>query len=190
MKKLILASTSPRRKELLVSTGIPFEIIGSSYEEDMTLDLPPAELAKHLSHAKAQAVADTVHHAVVLGADTFIVFHNKILGKPHTAEKAKETLRMLSGNQHSVFTGFAIIDADTKKTVSKVLETKLFFKQLSETEIEEYVETGEPLDKAGAYGIQGLGGKLVEKIEGSFDNVVGLPVAEVVEALKEFEIKA
>ncbi len=188
MKRLILASTSPRRKELLATTGIPFTIAASSYVENMTLDLPPTELALHLSKSKAKAVADTLHDAVVIGADTFIVYQNKILGKPHTPARAKETLTMLSGRQHSALTGFTIIDANTNKTVSKVIETKVFFKNLSEKDIDEYVATGDPLDKAGAYAIQGIGKILVDHIEGSYDSVVGLPVIEVLEELKAFGI--
>lgn len=188
MKKLILASTSPRRKELLTQTGIPFEIVASSYEEDMTLELSPAELVKHLSLSKARAVAEKVQDAVVVGADTIVVFENKIIGKPHTNEKAKETLQGLNGKQHSVFTGFTVMDADTKKFVSKSAETKIYFKNNSEKEIDAYVATGEPLDKAGAYAIQGLGGKLIDRIEGDHSSVIGLPITKVLEVLKDFGI--
>ena len=189
MRKIILASTSPRRKELLEKTGLPFEIVASNYEEDMTLVLPPHELAKHLSKGKADAVAQDYKDAIIIAADTFIVFGDKILGKPHTPKKAKETLAMLSGGTHSIITGFTIIDTQTGKNISRTTETKVHFRKLIIEEIDAYVATGEPLDKAGAYGIQGLGSELVDKIEGSFSNVVGLPVEEVMVALKDFGIE-
>jgi len=189
MRKIILASTSPRRKELLEKTGLPFEIVASNYEEDMTLVLPPHELAKHLSKGKADAVAQDYKDAIIIAADTFIVFGDKILGKPHTPKKAKETLAMLSGGTHSIVTGFTIIDTQTGKNISRTTETKVHFRKLTIEEIDAYVATGEPLDKAGAYGIQGLGSELVDKIEGSFSNVVGLPVEEVMVALKDFGIE-
>lgn len=189
MRKIILASTSPRRKELLEKTGLPFEIVASNYEEDMTLALPPHELAKHLSKGKADAVAQDYKDAIIIAADTFIVFGEKILGKPHTPKKAKETLVMLSDSTHSIVTGFTIIDTQTGKNISRTTETKVHFRKLTTEEIDAYVATGEPLDKAGAYGIQGLGSELVDKIEGSFSNVVGLPVEEVMVALKDFGIE-
>ncbi len=184
MKKVILASTSPRRKELFEKTGILFEVVGSSYEEDMTLDMSPKDLAIYLSRGKAEDVANKYPDAVVIGADTFTVLGNEVFGKPYTKEKAKERLMMLSGKQHSIITGFTIIEKSENKIVSKAMETKVFFKDLTEKEIDDYVETGEPMDKAGAYAIQGLGGKLIEKTEGSYDNIIGLPVDEVVQILK------
>lgn len=189
MRKIILASTSPRRKDLLEKTGLLFEIATSNYEEDMTLRLPPHELAKHLSKGKAVAVARDYTDAVIIAADTFIIFGDKILGKPYTSEKAKETLAMLSGSTHSIITGFTILDTKSGKNISHTTETKVHFRKLTTEEIDAYVATGEPLDKAGAYGIQGLGSELVDKIEGSFSNVVGLPVEEVMVALKDFGIE-
>lgn len=189
MRKIILASTSPRRKELLEKTGLPFEIVASNYEEDMTLVLPPHELAKHLSKGKVDAVAQDYKDAIIIAADTFIVFGDKILGKPHTPKKAKETLAMLSGGTHSIVTGFTIIDTQTGKNISRTTETKVHFRKLTIEEIDAYVATGEPLDKAGAYGIQGLGSELVDKIEGSFSNVVGLPVEDVMAALKDLGVE-
>lgn len=189
MQNIILASTSPRRKELLEKTGLPFTIVASNYEEDMTLALAPHDLAKHLSKGKADAVAPDHQDSIIIAADTFIVFGDKILGKPHTSEKAKEMLAMLSGKTHSIITGFTIIDTKTKKTTSCTTETKVHFRKLTADEIDAYVATGEPLDKAGAYGIQGLGSELVDKIEGSFSNVVGLPVEEVMVVLKDFGVE-
>ena len=126
--------------------------------------------------------------AVVLGADTVIVYKEHILGKPHTPEKAKEMLKMLSGKQHSAITGFTVIDTETDNTTSKTVETKVFFRDLTDKEIDDYIATGEPLNKAGSYAILEQGAKLVEKIEGSESNVAGLPMEEVMETLKEFDI--
>lgn len=189
MKKIILASSSPRRKELLEKTGIVFEIIPSTYEEDMSIDLSPVELSIFLSKQKAESVAENNPDAVVIGADTFVVLGDKVLGKPHIKEKAKEMLSILSGKQHSVITGFTVIEKLANKSISQTVETKVYFKNLTDEEIKDYVDTGEPLDKAGAYAIQGIGKKLVEKIEGDYSNIVGLPIDNVMEILKEFNIE-
>ena len=186
-RRIILASTSPRRKDLLEKAGLTFEVVGSDYEEDMMLARAPAELAKHLSRGKAEAVAKKYADALVIGADTFVVYEGSLLGKPHTPEKAKEMLEMLSGTMHTAITGFTIIDTKDGESISEAVETKLYLKELTEQEIDEYIATGEPLDKAGAYGIQGVGQTLVAHIEGDYDNVIGLPVTAVLEALKRFE---
>jgi septum formation protein len=151
MKKIILASTSPRRKELLSKLGLEYEIMSPNYEEDMTLDLPIQELAKYLSKGKAEVVANNLKeeaNSIIIAADTFIALENEILGKPHTEEIAKQTLRKISGKTLSVITGFTIIDMDNNKQVSKAVETKVFIKKLSDSEINNYVATKEPLDKA------------------------------------------
>lgn len=189
MQNIILASTSPRRKELLEKTGLRFTIVVSDYEEDMTLALAPHDLAKHLSKGKADVVAQDHKDSIIIAADTFVVFGDKILGKPHTPKKSKEMLAMLSGNTHSIITGFTIVDTQTQKIASHTTETKVHFRKLTTEEIDAYVATGEPLDKAGAYGIQGLGNVLVDKIEGSFSNVMGLPVEEVMVVLKDFGVE-
>jgi septum formation protein len=189
MKKLILASASPTRKKLLSAAGFIFETMESGYDEDMSLPLVPAELAMHLSRGKAEAAAKKCGGpSIVLSADTIIVYGSKILGKPHTPDKAKEMLQMLSGKQHSAITGFTIIDTRDNKIISRAIETKVTFKDLSGEEIADYIKTGEPLDKAGAYAILELGGKFVTTIEGSKTNVAGLPMSEVAETLKGFGI--
>ncbi|MEX2008208.1 MAG: Maf family protein [Candidatus Spechtbacterales bacterium] len=188
MKELILASGSPRRKELLEQAGFSFQVEPSDFEEDMTLEIPPAELAQELSRGKAEAVARNNADAVVLGADTFIVFEGTLLGKPHTEEEAVRTLQRLNGTSHTVITGFTVIEAARDKRVSRAVETTVYFCNLSEEEIGTYVQTHEPLDKAGAYAIQGRGAIFVEKIEGDFYNVVGLPLCEVARVLKDFGI--
>lgn len=188
MKKLILASNSPTRKKLLTDIGLVFEVIPSLYQEDMSLPLAPKELAVHLSREKARSVANMNPKAVVLGADTFVFYKNNILGKPHTQDRAREMLAMLSGKQHLVITGFTIIDVESNKSISKSVETKVFFKDLSVQIIDNYVATGEPLEKAGSYAILGGGSELIEKIEGSKTSVAGLPMDELMDALKEFGI--
>jgi septum formation protein len=187
-KKIILASGSPRRKELLEKAGIVFEVMKSEYEEDMTLSLEPKKLAEHLSLGKAEDVAKKITEGIIISADTFISYEGKIMGKPHTPERAKEMLLSLSGRSHSVITGFTIIDVESGKNISRAVETLIFFKELTEKEIDVYVATGNPLDKAGAYAIQVIGEKWVEKIEGDFNNVVGLPLNDVLETLKDFGI--
>ncbi|OGG47924.1 septum formation protein Maf [Candidatus Kaiserbacteria bacterium RIFCSPHIGHO2_01_FULL_51_33] len=187
-KKIILASTSLQRKNLLAKTGLVFETTASNYEEDMTLPLEPKELAMHLSKGKAQAVAEAYRGALIIAADTFIVHEDKILGKPHTPQRAKEMLKTLSGDTHSIITGFTVLDTESDKSISRAVEAKVYFKKLSEEEMDNYIATGEPLDKAGAYAIQGLGSEFVEKIEGDYSNVVGLPVKEVIKILRDFGV--
>ncbi len=188
MKTIILASASPRRKELLEKIGLRFEVEPSNYEEDMQSGLEPHELAQKISLEKAKVVAGKHENAIVIAADTFIVFGGQILGKPHTAKEARKMLEAISGQSHSVVTGFSIIDTDTNKMLSRAVETKVYIRKLTPAEIDAYVRSKEPLDKAGAYAIQGLGAVFVEKIEGDYFNVIGLPLSALVEALKEFGI--
>lgn len=151
MKKIILASTSPERKKLLEDTGLIFEVIPSNYEEDMTLNMSPEELAMFLSKGKGEDVASRIKDAIIISADTFVSFDNQLIGKPHTEEKAFITLRTLSGETHSVFTGFTIIDTKENKIISKVVETKVSFKELSDEMINNYIKEGKPLKYAGSY---------------------------------------
>lgn len=188
MKKIILASASPRRREILKTTGLKFDICVSDYEEDLNMKKEPRALARFLSRKKAEDVAHKYKNAIIIAADTFIVFRGKLLGKPHTAKEAEKMLTMLNGKAHSVITGFTVLDTGTEKRVSRSVETKVYFKKLPQKEIRAYVKTKEPLDKAGAYAIQGIGAFLVEKIEGDFLNVVGLPLAALTESLKKFGV--
>ncbi len=169
-----------------MDAGVDFEIDPSSYEEDMTLPMSPHDLVMHLSHGKAADVAARHKSGLILGADSIVVYEDQRLGKPRTSERAVEMLKMLSGKQHQVVTGFTLIDLDNNKTLSKAVATEVFFKALSDQEIEEYVATGEPLEKAGAYAIQQNARKFVEKIEGSETNIAGLPIEVLLETLKEF----
>lgn len=189
MKKIILASGSPRRKELLEQIGLKFEIDKSDYAEDMSLPMKPKELAQFLSGKKAETVAHKYTDAIIISADTFVVLGDEILGKPHTEEKAREMLKKISGKVVDVITGFTVIETASQKEISQAVDTKIFIKDLTEEEINAYVATGEPLDKAGAFGIQEKGVFLVEKIEGSYTNVVGLPLYELKRTLSDFGIK-
>jgi septum formation protein len=188
MKKIVLASASPGRKGLLLQIGLDFKVDPSNYQEDMSLDMEPAELAMHLSLGKAKEVAKRHKDAIIIAADTFCVLGEEILGKPHTKENAKIMLGKLNGKMHLVITGFTIIDTGTGKQISKSVESKVFFADISEKDIDDYVALGEPLTKAGAYAMQHRGGIFVKKIEGDYFNIVGLPMRPVVEELKNFGI--
>lgn len=188
MKRIILASASPRRRELLRQIGLTFEVEPSSLVEEIPPGIEPHQLARQISFRKAEIVASRHRDAIVIAADTFGVIDGQVLGKPHTSEEARKMLATLSGRCHSVITGFTIIDTADDKTLSRSVETKVYIKVLTDTEIDAYVRSGEPLDKAGAYAIQGLGAVLVERIEGDYLNIVGLPLNALAEALKEFGI--
>jgi len=188
MKKIILASASPRRKELLEKSGLGFEVEPSDYAEELCLDLKPHELAKAISRGKALAVASKHQNAIIIAADTFVVCRDKIMGKPKTEAEAKVMLRAISGRAHSVSTGFTILDTGKNRILSQAVETIVHVKQLSSKEIDAYVRSGEPIGKAGAYEIQGLGSVIIEKIEGDYFNVVGLPLSSLAESLKKFGV--
>jgi septum formation protein len=188
MKKIILASASPRRKELLEKISLKFEVDASDCEEDINPRLEPEELVRQLSIKKAKSVAARHKNAIIIAADTIGVMGNKILGKPHTKNEASKMLQTISGKSHLVITGFSILDTTINKIVTGTVSTRVHIKKLTGQEIDAYVKTGEPLDKAGAYAIQGMGAVIVEKIEGDYYNVMGLPLNALAEALKEFGI--
>jgi septum formation protein len=187
-KKIILASSSPRRKELLSLTGLKFTVDSGDFEEKMTSSIPPRALARRLSRGKAETVALKYRNALVIAADTFIVFRGKLLGKPHTRKEAVKMLRTLNGKMHSVITGFTILDTASGKKTSRSVETRVHFRKLTAPEILAYARTGEPLDKAGGYAIQGLGSLLISGIEGDYFNVIGLPLAALAAALRDFGV--
>lgn len=168
--------------------GLKFRVDVSDYEEDLGLKLKPSELAKYLSLEKARAVAHKYKDALIIAADTFIVFRGKLLGKPHTEKEAMRMLTLLNGKLHSVITGYTVIDTSSGKRSSSAVETKVWFRKMTANELRAYVKTGEPLDKAGAYAIQGIGSLIVKKIEGDYFNVIGLPVASLAATLKKFGI--
>jgi len=188
MRPIILASSSPRRYDILKRAGIPFTVEDGGYQEDLSLPLPPQELVIYLAEGKAQAVAVRHPDALIIGADTVVVKGGEVLGKALTNEHAREMLKKLSGSEHSVFTGFAIIDTKTGRKAGRAVETKVTFRTLSDEEIDSYVATGEPLGKAGGYAIQSAAAGFVEKIEGDIDNVVGLPLQALLEELAKFGV--
>ena len=182
MKKIILASSSPRRKELLTTARLEFEIHVKEVDETIPEGTPPADAAIMTAKKKAAAVADGFRDSIVIGADTIVVANGKILGKPKDEADAVAMLTMLSGIEHEVITGVCIICDGETETFAQVSKVKFYY--LTNAEICEYVDTKEPMDKAGAYGIQGRGCTLVERIEGDYFNIVGLPVAEVCRRIK------
>lgn len=179
--KLILASASPRRSELLGMTGIPFTVIPSEASEE-TAEADPAKIVSLLEERKAREVFAKHPGSAVLGADTIVVLGGTIFGKPGDRADAVRMLGELSGRTHSVFTGWALLTE--KNSVVGTCESAVTFRALDAEEIDAYVATGEPLDKAGAYGVQGLGALLIERIQGSYTNIVGLPLAEVFVTLR------
>ena len=177
MRKIILASTSPRRKELMESLGLPFEVMASNADESINPDKPLREEIENLSFRKALAVFKDHKDAIVIGSDTIVTLDEKILGKPLTKEKAKAMLKMISGRSHEVITAVSIITAQGSETFSS--RSIVQFYEMSDEEIDEYVKSEEPLDKAGAYAIQGLGAKYIKGIIGDYYAIMGLPIGEV-----------
>lgn len=172
--ELILASASPRRAELLCQLGLRFDVQPADIDETEVDHETPYEFVRRLAEEKAETVSFS-SEGVVLAADTVVVHQDRTMGKPVNPQRAREMLRALSGSWHQVYTGTALV---TEITRSVVTRTNVKFKAISDREIERYIETGEPLDKAGAYGIQGVGSLFVERIEGSYSNVMGLPLFE------------
>lgn len=186
MARLILASQSPRREALLRQVGLEFDVTPSTVEEQIPEGLSPAEAARKLAEEKARSVASRRTEGLVIGADTVVVVDGQILGKPADSQEARAMLRRLSGREHQVITGIAVVDAATGHERSDSVTTAVRFAPLSEQVIDRYVATDEPLDKAGAYAIQGFGALLIESINGDYYNVVGLPLRRLAELLGEF----
>jgi len=188
IKRLILASSSPRRKELLEEIGLQFEVIPGNVREVVTEGESPINHVVRLAKEKALAVAVNLTDSWVIGADTIVLLDGEILGKPAGVEDACRMLLKLNGKKHRVITGFCIHDIDRGETITSYVETIVTFNEVSEEEILNYIKTGEPFDKAGGYAIQGMGSFLVKEIEGSYTNVVGLPVDELKEVLKRLGV--
>jgi len=186
---IILASASPRRSELLEQVGVRCRVIPSDTDEGLLAGETAEAHAVRLSRAKALEAARRQADAGrwFIGSDTIVVLDDTILGKPADAAAARAMLESLSGRGHRVVSGYAVHDRISGRTISDTVVTKVFFKELTSREIEGYIATGEPFDKAGAYAIQGLGSFMVPRIEGSYTNVVGLPLCEVIAALEELE---
>lgn len=178
--QLILASASPRRKALLSLFGIPFTVRAADIDETMDPEKPPFDEVARVSRLKALAVSRG-EEDIVIAADTIVVCQGKVLGKPHSEDEAASMLRLLSGRDHQVMTGCTILYGDRAETFTEV--TSLHFRPLREKEIQKYVQSGEPMDKAGAYGIQGGAALFCEKLEGDYYNVMGLPVCRLYETL-------
>jgi len=185
---LILASASPRRRELLTQIGVSFVVEVSDVEEVIDSSLSPELQVQSLARQKAEAVASNHTDGIVLGADTIVVADGKILGKPHDETEAKTMLASLSGGWHQVMTAIAFVDAGNKNTWTSTEITDVKFRNLTDDDIAAYVATGESMDKAGAYGIQGYGALLVERIEGCYNNVMGLPLQQVASGLRNWGI--
>lgn len=189
-KKIVLASASPRRKKLLSQIGLNFIVESSNIDEQFDKENSDfGSLVKDLAYKKAKNVARNYTDGIIIGADTIVAIEGSILGKPNSEYEAKMMLKKLSGKWHSVFTGVAVIDLDSKVILTDFVESKVKFKKLSRSEIDNYVKTGEPFDKAGAYGIQGKGALLVEKINGCYYNIVGLPVSKLGKMLSKIGVE-
>lgn len=185
-KKIILASASPRRRELLTQIGLDFEVVVSETEEKIT-STEPAKVVEELSAQKAAAVWEKLaqNRNIVIGADTVVACDGKILGKPMDTENAACMLRMLQGRAHEVYTGVTILyeEDGVKKALTFHEKTTVHFCPMTEEQIREYVATGDPMDKAGSYGIQGICARYIRGIEGDYNNVVGLPAGRVYQEL-------
>ncbi|MCF8000254.1 MAG: Maf family protein [Halanaerobiales bacterium] len=187
-RKVILASSSNRRKELLNRLGIKFTTMPSNLDESGYDKESPDNLVKQISLDKASKVAGFVEDALIIAADTIVVFNDEILGKPVDEEDAFKMIKLLNNTNHKVYTGLAIISADDKMHYLDYDLTEVSMRKIDDDEIERYIKTGEPMDKAGAYGIQGKGGVFVEKIFGSYFTVMGLPIHKLSLALKSFGV--
>lgn len=190
MLPIYLASASPRRRELMEQLGLEFSVVVSNIDENEAAGekVSPGSLVEELSLRKAGKVAGDLNRGLVIGSDTVVVWRDRILGKPRDRQDAVEMLNCLQGDRHWVFSGLAVIDAETGKTHLSHEKTRVFFRAAGADEIKRYVDTGEPVDKAGAYAIQGLGSVFVKGIEGCYFNVVGLPLARLAAVLKEFGV--
>ncbi len=186
---VILASASPRRRELMATLGLPYTVLTSNIAEDFDPALSPKEAVRWLARLKAETVAETLDRGVVIGADTIVVVEGVILGKPVDAADAGRMLRLLRGRAHQVISGVAVCDAAASRSVAvSAASTTVHMIACTDAQIAAYVATGEPMDKAGSYAIQGAGGAWISRIEGCYNNVVGFPLCEVVALLEGFGV--
>ncbi|MBO8163820.1 MAG: septum formation inhibitor Maf [Brevibacillus sp.] len=185
---LILASASPRRRELLATLGLPFQVEVSEVDETISPDMSPGEAVQTLALRKARAVAGKVGEGLVIGSDTIVVLDGEILGKPSDENDAYRMLSSLNGREHEVFTGVAIVDAASGRTELAYSTTRVRITSLGEQQIRAYIATGEPMDKAGSYAIQGIGATIVEGITGDYFTVVGLPLHLTSQLLSRFGV--
>jgi septum formation protein len=184
--RIVLASSSPRRRQLLQQIGVEFDVIHPDADESLRPGEPPIDMVQRLAREKAETIATHHPDRIVLGSDTTVVLEEEILGKPDDPEHAVAILRQLSGNTHTVYTGYSLVDGRSGRTITGYDQAQVTFRPLSEEEIRRYVATGSPLDKAGAYGIQDdYGAVFIEKICGDYYTIVGLPITKVYLALRE-----
>lgn len=184
MSKIVLASGSPRRKELLSLLGFDFDVVPADINEEIDYTKPLQEEIEKLSYLKAYEVFKEHKNSIVIGSDTIVAISNKVLGKPKTKEKAKEMLQELSGNVHQVITAVSIISPKKSETFSTI--SNVYFRELSKEEIENYSNTEEPLDKAGAYAIQGQARTFISRIDGDYYSIIGLPICELSQRIKKY----
>lgn len=184
MNKVILASGSPRRKELLSLLGIEFDIIPADIDEEINPNNKLTDEIEKLSYLKAYEVFKDNKDSIVIGSDTVVSINNEVLGKPNTKDNAKKMLQKLSGNCHQVITAVSILSPTKSETFSTV--SNVYFRELTEDEIEEYANSDEPLDKAGAYAIQGYARKFISRIDGDYYSIIGLPICELSQRIKKY----
>ncbi|GIM44606.1 Maf-like protein [Collibacillus ludicampi] len=187
-RRIVLASGSPRRRELLAGIGLSFDVIVSHVDETVDEEMDPPALVQELAYRKAHDVAKSLKYGLVIGADTIVVIDDEVLGKPTDVQDAIRMLSRLQGRTHSVYSGIAIIDAKTSEKRIAYSRTDVKMRSLSASEIERYVSTGEPMDKAGSYAIQGIGAILIDSIQGDYFTVVGLPLSLLASMLSTFDI--
>jgi len=188
-RKIVLASKSPRRKKLLEQIGLKFAVRESAYEEDLSARSNPYELVKFLAMKKGEDVARHYRNAIIIAADTIVVFRNKIIGKPKNLAEAKKMIKEFSGSVHEIVTGFAIIDTKNRKKVKGFSKGKVKFSRLDNEEINRYLARAEVLDKAGAYAIQEEASAFIREVSGDYHAIVGLPVFRVAQELRKMGVK-
>lgn len=181
--RIILASGSPRRCEILKKAGVVFDVVKSDYKENLDRPLPPHELVKYLSKGKAHSVAHKYKNVLIIAADTIVVHEGKVLGKPKDIAHARDMLALLSGTSHQVVTGVTMLNTSTKKEVSFTDQSTIYFKHLTQKQIDHYIALHKPFDKAGAYGVQDGEGMLIHKVTGDYDTILGLPLKHTLHAL-------
>jgi septum formation protein len=189
-KRIILATTSPRRHGLAQTMGLDFEVVPSNYEEDMIANkkLKPREMVINFAYGKAKDVAKKYKEGIVIGVDTIVVFNGKKIGKPKDDEEAFKMLKIFSGKKQYVYSGVCLIDCKTKKVIKDCETTEVYFKKMSDDEIRSYIKTGEHKDKAGAYGIQDLSSIFIKKINGCYFNVMGFPIYNIYKNLSKLGV--
>lgn len=188
-KRIILASGSEARRKLLENIKLDFEIQQSDFEEIMNPDIPPEQLAVELALGKARDVAAKNTNAVIIAADSFVVLDGEYLGKPHSAEEARAVLHKISGKKQDLVTGMAVIDTESGAAITDFDIGEIWVKKLTDKEIESYIKTGEPFNKAAGYAIQEIGSIFIEKIQGNYTGIIGLPVNKIYKILTQLGVK-